>query len=90
MTDQFDLSRQGIAQYDLERCIGCGQCYIVCRDAGGQCLSWDGANRKPVMDEKRCLGCMICSFVCPISNPPLITYKEVKNKAPVVPPVSAE
>jgi len=89
-TDEFDLARQGIAQYDLERCIGCGQCYIVCRDAGGQCLSWDGANRKPVMDEKRCLGCMVCSFVCPISNPPLINYKEVKNKAPVIPPVSAE
>lgn len=87
-TEEFDLSRQGIAQYDLDRCIGCGQCYIVCQDAGGQCISWDRPNRRPVMDEKRCLGCMICSFVCPVANPPLITYKEVKNKPPVIPPVS--
>jgi len=87
-TDRFDLSRQGIAQYDLERCIGCGQCYIVCQDAGGQCLSWDRADRRPRIDDKTCLGCMICSFVCPVSIPPLITYKEVSNKPPIIPPVS--
>lgn len=75
--DEFDHARQGIAQYDLDRCVGCGQCYIVCQDAGGQCLTWDGASRRPVMDESRCLSCMICSFVCPVANPPMITYKEV-------------
>ncbi len=89
-TDRFDLSRQGIAQYDLERCIGCGQCYIVCQDAGGQCLSWDRADRRPHIDDRTCLGCMICSFVCPISNPPLITYKEVSNRPPIIPPVSRD
>ncbi|MFC2061558.1 NAD-dependent dihydropyrimidine dehydrogenase subunit PreA [Elusimicrobiota bacterium] len=87
-TDKFNLSRQGIAEYDLERCIGCGQCYIVCKDAGGQCIEWDYDKRRPVPDEKRCLSCMICSFICPISDPPLITYKEVKNKKPVIPEVS--
>jgi dihydropyrimidine dehydrogenase (NAD+) subunit PreA len=87
-TDEFDLSRQGIAEYDLDRCIGCGQCYTVCQDAGGQCLDWDGTDRRPVMDEAKCLGCMICSFVCPIANPRLITYKEIKDKPPIVPPVS--
>jgi len=35
-TDNFDLKRQGIAEYDLDKCIGCGQCFTVCRDAGGQ------------------------------------------------------
>jgi len=87
-TDEFDLTRQGIAQYDLDRCIGCGQCYIVCQDAGGQCLSWDDANRRPIMDERICLGCMICSFICPIGNPPLITYQEVEAKPAIFPPVS--
>jgi dihydropyrimidine dehydrogenase (NAD+) subunit PreA len=87
-TDEFDLTRQGIAQYDLERCVGCGQCYIVCRDAGGQCLSWDDAERRPAMDESKCLGCMICSFICPVLHPPLITYKEVKDKPEIRPPVS--
>ncbi len=87
-TDQFDLSRQGVAQYDLDRCVGCGQCYIVCHDAGGQCLSWNDADRRPVMDERRCLSCMVCSFVCPVSQPPLITYREVPNKPEIRPPVS--
>ncbi|MFH1957825.1 MAG: NAD-dependent dihydropyrimidine dehydrogenase subunit PreA [bacterium] len=87
-TDAFDLKRQGIAEYDLDRCIGCGQCYIVCQDAGGQCLEWDGEKRRPVQDEKKCVSCMICSFICPVSDPPMIKYKEVKNKKPVIPPVS--
>ena len=87
-TDAFNLSRQGVAAYDLDRCIGCGQCYIVCQDAGGQCIEWDNAKRKPIQDEKRCLSCMICSFICPIDTPPMITFKEIKNKKPVVPPVS--
>jgi dihydropyrimidine dehydrogenase (NAD+) subunit PreA len=86
-TEDFDLSRQGIAQYDLDRCVGCGQCHIVCQDAGGQCLSWDAAERRPQMDEDRCLACMICSFVCPIADPPLIRYREVPGKPEILPPV---
>ncbi|MCF8106974.1 MAG: NAD-dependent dihydropyrimidine dehydrogenase subunit PreA [Desulfohalobiaceae bacterium] len=73
-TDHFDLNRQGVAEYDLERCIGCGQCYIVCRDAAGQALDWDPENRRPRLNEDKCLSCMICSFVCPVSG--LIRYKE--------------
>ena len=73
-TDHFDLHRQGVAEYDLDRCIGCGQCYIVCRDAAGQALEWDSENRRPRLIEDKCLSCMICSFVCPVSG--LISYKE--------------
>jgi dihydropyrimidine dehydrogenase (NAD+) subunit PreA len=87
-TDRFDLKRQGIAVYDMDRCVGCGQCHIVCHDAGGQCLDWDGIKRRPVMNEEKCLSCMICSFVCPVSRPPMITYKEVPGKQEIMPPVS--
>ena len=87
-TDAFDLKRQGIAEYDLDRCIGCGQCYIVCQDAGGQCIEWDNEKRRPKPDEEKCLSCMICSFICPVDNPPMITYKYVENKKEVMPPVS--
>jgi dihydropyrimidine dehydrogenase (NAD+) subunit PreA len=74
-TDHFDLKRQGIAQYDMDRCIGCGQCYIVCRDAGGQALEWEAEKRRPKLVEDKCLSCMICGFICPVSG--LISYKEM-------------
>jgi dihydropyrimidine dehydrogenase (NAD+) subunit PreA len=74
-TSQFDLSRQGIAEYDLDRCIGCGQCYIVCHDAGGQALEWDAKKRRPNLIEEKCLSCMVCGFICPV--PGLIGFKEM-------------
>jgi dihydropyrimidine dehydrogenase (NAD+) subunit PreA len=74
-TEKFDLDRQGTADYDLDRCVGCGQCYIVCQDAAGQALEWDEKNRRPRLLEDKCLSCMICSFVCPI--PGLINFKEM-------------
>ena len=85
-TDAFDLSRQGVAHYDLSRCVGCGQCYIVCQDAGGQNLGWDDRKRRPIVNDDGCLSCMVCSFVCPVDG--LITYREVKDKPAIVPPVS--
>lgn len=73
-TSEFDLKRQGRADYDLERCIGCGQCYVVCADAGGSALGWDVLKRRPVLDKNKCLSCMICKAVCPVSG--MIGYKE--------------
>jgi dihydropyrimidine dehydrogenase (NAD+) subunit PreA len=80
-TDKFDLTRQGIAQYNTDRCIGCGQCYTVCNDAGGQALAWDAENRRPKLDEEKCLSCMVCSFVCPVHE--MITYHEKVNLSKV-------
>ena len=74
-TDQFELDRQGITRYDLDRCIGCGQCLIVCNDAAGQALEWDSETRRPHLIEDKCLSCMLCSFVCPV--PGLISFKEM-------------
>jgi dihydropyrimidine dehydrogenase (NAD+) subunit PreA len=77
-TESFEVDRQGITQYDLDRCIGCGQCYIVCRDAAGQALEWDAASRRPNLIEEKCLSCMLCKFVCPV--PELISYKEMPKE----------
>lgn len=74
-TGAFDVKRQGVAGYDLDRCVGCGQCYIVCRDAGGDALEWDAEKRRPRQTQDKCLSCMICSFVCPVSG--LIAYREM-------------
>jgi dihydropyrimidine dehydrogenase (NAD+) subunit PreA len=76
-TDHFNLDRQGITQYDLNRCIGCGQCYIVCTDAAGQALEWDATKRRPRLIEDKCLSCMLCSFVCPVDK--LIAFKEMPS-----------
>ena len=84
-TGDFDLSRQGSAAYDLDRCIGCGQCYTVCADAGSGCLGWDKEKRRPIHEEEKCYSCMICSFVCPVDNPPAIAFKEIKGKKPYIP-----
>jgi dihydropyrimidine dehydrogenase (NAD+) subunit PreA len=74
-TEAFDVDRQGVTRYDLDRCIGCGQCYIVCQDAAGQAIEWDAEKRKPNLIEDKCLSCMLCKFVCPV--PELITFKEM-------------
>jgi len=74
-TEAFELERQGIVQYNTNLCIGCGQCYIVCKDAAGQALEWDAEARRPNLIEDKCLSCMLCKFICPI--PELITFKEM-------------
>jgi dihydropyrimidine dehydrogenase (NAD+) subunit PreA len=74
-TDKFDLKRQGVASFDMDKCIGCGQCYIVCADSGGQALEWESKTRRPVHIEDKCLSCMVCKFVCPVTG--MITYKEM-------------
>jgi len=74
-TDHFELDRQGITQYNLDACIGCGQCVIVCNDAAGQALEWDEKARRPHLIEEKCLSCMICSFICPVNG--LISYREM-------------
>jgi dihydropyrimidine dehydrogenase (NAD+) subunit PreA len=77
-TDKFDLNRQGVASYNLDQCIGCGQCVIVCNDAGGQALEWNSKKRRPGLDENKCLSCMLCQFVCPV--PGLISFKEMPEE----------
>ena len=74
-TDKFELHRQGITQYNLDICVGCGQCYTVCKDAGGQALEWNSKKRRPRLIEDKCLSCMLCRFVCPV--PGLIRFKEM-------------
>ncbi|MCG8683466.1 MAG: 4Fe-4S binding protein, partial [Desulfobacterales bacterium] len=77
-TDLFDLNLQGVAEYDLSKCVGCGQCYTVCTESGGQALEWNAQTRRPELIEDKCLSCMLCSFTCPVSG--LIKYKAMPRE----------
>ena len=50
---------------DREMCIGCGRCYLSCRDGGHQAMTFDFATRKPNIDGQKCVGCHLCRLVCP-------------------------
>jgi dihydropyrimidine dehydrogenase (NAD+) subunit PreA len=62
------------SQINLEKCVNCGVCHIVCQDGGHQAITFND-DRKPSVDEKKCAGCLMCSFVCPVWD--CISYKMV-------------
>ena len=51
---------------NYEKCIGCGRCYISCRDGGHEAIKFD-EDRKPIIDGSKCVGCQLCKLVCPQS-----------------------
>lgn len=54
--------------FNKETCIGCGRCFISCRDGGHQAISFDNDNRLPILNGKKCVGCQLCSLVCPTNS----------------------
>ena len=58
--------RRVVARVDADRCIGCGLCYIVCRDGANQAMRFAGEARTASVDEERCVGCLLCRHVCPV------------------------
>ncbi|EGO86526.2 hypothetical protein CBCST_17564 [Clostridium botulinum C str. Stockholm] len=65
-------------EFNMDKCVGCGRCYISCYDGGHQAIEWDLENRLPVLNEEKCVGCHLCSNVCPIQciNKGKIKFKE--------------
>jgi dihydropyrimidine dehydrogenase (NAD+) subunit PreA len=55
------------ASIDIQRCIGCGICYVACRDGGHQAIAWNDVRQPYVLDD-RCVGCGFCPQVCPIPD----------------------
>ena len=74
----FNTRYQVVSVIDNEKCIGCGQCYISCRDGANQAIIFDSEKRKASVDEERCVGCLLCKHVCPVWD--CISYKEVDTK----------
>ncbi len=54
------------ARIDEEKCVGCGQCYLACRDGGHQAIEFDLDSRRVAVDKEKCVGCRLCRTVCPV------------------------
>ncbi len=50
--------------FNTSSCIGCGRCYISCRDGGHQAIEF-GPERHPRLLGAKCVGCHLCRLVCP-------------------------
>lgn len=66
-----------IPHVDMDKCIGCGRCYVSCFDAAHQAIDWQFDMRQPIINDK-CVGCHLCINVCPVTG--CITPGEVKFK----------
>jgi len=77
MHESLDRDYRLVSSIDKDRCIGCGLCYVACRDAAYQAIEWDKKKREAVVDEEKCVGCGLCSHVCPVYG--CVSLKESKT-----------
>ncbi len=65
VTELDELNRQTklLPRFNRKKCLGCGRCYLSCRDGGHEALRM--VNGKPVMNPRVCVGCHLCVLVCP-------------------------
>ena len=77
--DELDRGTVTYPIIDKSRCVGCGRCYVACRDAGHQAIavSDDG---KPSLKGGKCVGCHLCLLVCPTQS--IGSSKRVRKKSP--------
>jgi dihydropyrimidine dehydrogenase (NAD+) subunit PreA len=81
VTDPDGLSHehQVISEVDPALCVGCGQCFLTCRDGAAQAITMT-ADRKAVVDQDECFGCLMCRHICPVEG--AISYKTVPHHGP--------
>lgn len=65
--------RTYVPMTDLDKCIHCLQCWIVCPDSAIQCE--DG--KKTGTDMQICKGCGVCANVCPVKCIDMVLESDV-------------
>jgi len=55
------------SEIDLDKCIGCGNCFRACTDGGHRAIEWNTDERQPSVDPDKCPGCGQCMQVCPVN-----------------------
>ena len=64
--EELDKDTIEYPKFNYDKCIGCGRCYLSCKNGGHSAINFD-KNRKPTLDGSKCVGCQLCRLVCPNS-----------------------
>ncbi len=66
--DQLNRRSISYPKIDQKKCVGCGRCYLSCRDGGHQALEMvvKGNGQGPKLIPAQCVGCQLCVLVCPV------------------------
>jgi dihydropyrimidine dehydrogenase (NAD+) subunit PreA len=69
LTDHDNLPRQKVGSFVVyEKCIGCGRCYVACRDGGHEAIAWNSEKRLPEISREKCVGCGLCLLTQPVDG----------------------
>jgi dihydropyrimidine dehydrogenase (NAD+) subunit PreA len=69
LSDHDSLPRQQLRSFVVEdKCIGCGRCFIACRDGGHEAITWNQESRRPQISTEKCVGCGLCLLTQPVSG----------------------
>jgi len=60
----IDRSTMVMPVVDRNKCVGCGRCFLSCKDGGHDAITFE--ERKPKLTGGNCEGCMLCMLVCPM------------------------
>ena len=77
-TDELDRQTVVYPIINKQTCVGCGRCFISCKDAGHQAISFDNNARTPKVLASKCVGCHLCKLVCPTNS--IADSKRIRKK----------
>ena len=83
--EELNRNYKLLPNFDEDKCVGCGRCYVSCYDGGHQAIDWIEDERRPELNEN-CVGCHLCLNVCPVQGcitPGEIVWKEGREQSEI-------